>query len=312
MDYSQSDLINSKCVIPALAGMTHLPIKRQTIKTFLIFSIVILLLQVPFNSKLNADDTKIFRVSDRKTISYEQMIDDLKKVNVIFVGEVHDREAHHRLQLDVIKALKRSKIPIAVGFEMFVAENQKALDQWVSGAISLENFVKEYYKNWNYPWLLYDDIFLYLRDNKIPAIGLNVSPEITQKVSTAGFSSLTKKELEKLPPETGCIVNEQYMKFIRRAYALHGHGGKKFLYFCEAQLLWDQVMAQNIIEFIKKNPDKTVVVISGNGHAWKRGIPEQVRILSEKVTCRVILPHIPGYIEPRSMTSEDADYILLQ
>lgn len=312
MDYSRSDLINSKSAVPALAGTADLSVKRQKVKTFLVFSIIILLLQIPFSSKINADDTKVFRVNDRKTISYEEMIDDIRKVNVIFVGEVHDRKAHHRLQLDVIKALKRSRIPVAVGFEMFIAENQQTLDRWVSGEISMENFVKEYYKNWNFPWPLYEDIFIYLRDNEIPAIGLNVSPEITKKVSEAGFSSLTKKELEKLPPETGCVVSEQYMKFIRRAYALHSHGGKKFIHFCEAQLLWDQVMAQNVIRFIKKNPDKSVVVISGNGHAWKGGIPEQMRTLAKKVSSRVILPHVPGYIEPRNMTTEDADYILLQ
>jgi len=53
-------------------------------------------------------------------------------------------------------------------------------------------------------------------------------------------------------------------------------------------------------------------VITGNGHAWKRGIPEQVRSLSEKTPVRVVLPHIPGHIEPAAVSHADADYILLQ
>ena len=73
------------------------------------FSIAILILQVCFQTEIYAGNTKVFRVSDGKTISYEQMIDDLQKVNVVFVGETHDRESHHRLQFDIIKALNTLK-----------------------------------------------------------------------------------------------------------------------------------------------------------------------------------------------------------
>jgi uncharacterized iron-regulated protein len=257
-------------------------------------------------------DTKVFRLSDRNVIPHEQMVEDLRKADIVFVGEMHDREAHHQLQLDIIRALRTAKKTVAVGFEMFTYESQKNLDNWVAGIIPESEFISSYYRNWNFPWPLYDDLFLYVRDNKIPSIALNVPPEITRKVSASGFSSLTKEERAKLPPETGCVVDEQYMKFIRRAHSMHGHSGKNFAYFCEAQLLWDQVMARTIVEYRKKNPGKTVVVITGNGHAWKRGIPEQVRSLSEKTSVRVVLPHIPGHIDPASMSPEDADYILLQ
>jgi len=279
-------------------------------KTFIILSITILILQGCYQTKTGAEQKPVYRISDGKTVTYEQMIDNVRKAEIIFVGETHDSEVHHRLQLDVIKALHNSKIPLAVGFEMFTTENQGVLDRWVSGTISSDDFTRVYYQNWNFPWPLYRDILVYIRDNKIPALGLNISSEITKKVARSGFSSLTKEEREKLPPETGCAVDEKYMKFIRRAYAMHGHGGRQFLHFCEAQLLWDQVMARHLLAFLKKYPDKKVVVLTGNGHAWKRGIPEQVRILSPKTNYRVILPHIPGYIDPKNIEIEDADYLL--
>jgi uncharacterized iron-regulated protein len=284
----------------------------EAVKTFFIISLAVIFFQACLQTKTHADGTKVFRTGDRKTISYQQMIDDLKKVNIVFVGEVHNQEAHHRLQLDVIKALNNAKIPVAVGLEMFIVKNQNILDQWVAGTISSDAFIKAYYENWDFPWPLYRDIFLYVREYKIPAVGLNISPEITRKVAASGFASLSKEELAKLPPETGCAVSEQYMKFIRRAYSMHGHNNKNFLFFCEAQLIWDQVMARNTLEFLKNNPDKKVIVLTGNGHAWKRGIPEQIRVLSEKTSYRVVLPHIPGRIDPRDITSQDADYILLQ
>jgi uncharacterized iron-regulated protein len=120
----------------------------------------------------------MFRISDKRTISYEQMITNLKKADLVFVGETRDSESRHRFQLDIIKALNASKTPIVVGFEMVTAESQNVLDQWVAGILPLENFIKVYYKNRNFPWPFYRDILLYVRDNKIPAVGLNVPIEI--------------------------------------------------------------------------------------------------------------------------------------
>jgi uncharacterized iron-regulated protein len=260
----------------------------------------------------HAESAKVFRLSDRKTISFEQMISDLKKADLVFAGETHDNQTHHRIQLEIIKALAKSGVPLAAGFEMFTAESQNDLNEWEAGILPLDHFLRIYYKNWGFPWPLYRDILLYVKENRIPAIGLNLPPEIPQKVASSGFSSLTKEEREKLPPETGCVVDEQYMKFIRRAYAMHGHRDKRFLYFCEAQLLWDGVMARNLVKFVKKNTGRTVVVLAGNGHAWKRGIPEEISALSSKISYRVVLPYIHGYIDPKDISIEDADYIVLE
>jgi uncharacterized iron-regulated protein len=284
--------------------------KHKWLKALILFSIILSLIGICLQTNIHAEIPKVFQVHEGKVIHHEQLIKDLKKTNLVFVGEIHDRESHHQLQLDVIKALHTLNIPIAIGFEMFKAESQHDLDKWVAGLLPLENFTDVYYKNWSLPWPLYKDILLYARDNKIPVIGLNIPPEISKKVASSGFPSLTKEELEKLPPETGCAVDEKYMRFIRRAYSMHRHGNKQFLHFCEAQLLWDQVMARNLAAFLKKNPDKIIVVITGNGHAWKRGIPEQIRALSGGIRYKVILPEIPGYIDPQNITIEDADYIL--
>lgn len=276
----------------------------------LVLLIILFVFPACYQTKTSAQQKQVFKVSDQKTVSYAEMIDDFGQAQVIFVGETHDNQAHHRLQLDIIKALHASGRPLAVGFEMFTAKSQPFLDRWVSGNISQDDFVRVYYENWNFAWPLYRDILLSVRDNKIPAIGLNVEPAITRKVSMYGFAALTKEELEKLPSDVGCAVDKRYMDFIRRAYEMHGHGEKGFLFFCQAQLLWDQVMARNLFDFLKKNPDRIVIVLTGNGHAWKRGIPEQVRLLSEKIRYRVILPFTRGHIESRSIAIDDADYLL--
>ncbi len=277
-------------------------------KKILFFTIICL---INFYSFARAEQGQVFRTADSKYITFKEMLEDLKKVDVVFVGEVHDKEHHHKMQLNIIKALVAEKLPVAIGLEMFNYESQQELDLWSSGSINTDQFIPVYYKNWNFPWNIYDDIFIFIRDKRLPAIGLNVPADITKKVATTGFASLTKEELKRLPPEIACIVNEEYMQFIRRAYAMHGHGGKNFQFFCEAQLLWDQSMAYNIIEFLKKYPDKKMVVLAGNGHAWKRGIPAQLKHFNDKINYRVILPYIEKYIDPDAIKSGDVDYILI-
>jgi uncharacterized iron-regulated protein len=253
----------------------------------------------------------VLRTDDGKTILFREMIEDIRKVNLVFVGEFHDRSSHHQAQLDIIKALNSLGVPLAIGLEMFRADSQKELDRWVEGSSGENEFMKVYRANWNVPWPLYKDIFLYARQHRIPMVGLNVADEITRKVSRQGFSSLGSEDLKHLPPGISCDIDEGYMKFIQRAYTAHRTEGKSFVHFCEAQMVWDKTMAWNLMEFLRKNPQRTVVVLAGTGHSWKRGIPEQVEKLSGP-PYKVVLPEVPGLIDRKAVHSPDADYILLE
>lgn len=283
---------------------------KKTIPVFMIFCVALFASQACYGTKTGVQQKAAYRVNDGKTVSFGEMIDEIKTAQVVFVGESHDQSTHHQLQLEVIRALQREGKPLAVGFEMFTARSQPVLDRWVSGQMPQDEFIRAYYENWTFPWPLYRDILLFVKEHRIPAVGLNVEPSITRKVAQSGFASLTKEELATLPPDVGCAVDKEYMDFVRRAHAMHGHGNRNFVFFCQAQLLWDQVMARNIVGFLKNNPERTIVVITGNGHAWKRGIPEQVRLLSSSVTYRVLLPMMPGHIDSSSISTGDADYIL--
>jgi uncharacterized iron-regulated protein len=274
---------------------------------------IAVLLQISCHTVVfSSEQQSVLRLRDGNIISFAQMIKELKNTDIVFIGETHNVQPHHEFQLKVIQELHKLDIPASVGLEMFWADSQDDLNHWITGNMPLEDFLKVYYENWRFPWSLYRDIMLYIRDNEIPAVGLNVPPAITKKISRFGFSSLTEEEMSQLPPEAGCAVNEQYMSFIRRAYAMHGHTGKQFLYFCQAQILWDQVMAYNIMKHIRSNPETTMVVLAGNGHAWKSGIPAHIQSDSQQINMKVVLPEVPGHIDSQTITYDDADYIALQ
>ena len=69
-------------------------------------------------------------------------------------------------------------------------------------------------------------------------------------------------------------------------------------------------MAINALKYLAANPGYTIVLLAGTGHAWKKAIPEQIRKRSP-LSYTVILPRIPGQIEPGIVTNEDTDYIML-
>jgi uncharacterized iron-regulated protein len=236
--------------------------------------------------------------------------EQLKANRLIIVGELHTNEEHHRMQLAVIKTLHDAGVKVAIGLEMFRQDSQEDLDRWISKDMSPDAFHQRYYDNWNYPWPYYSMIFEYARENKIPMVGLNIGREITQQVARKGFDSLTEEQKGNLR-DVFCIVDEEYMAFIRKAFGDHSHGKLNFFHFCEAQLVWDNVMAMNALDYLESNPDKVMVLLTGAGHALKLGIPAQIKKRSD-LPHLVILPETPGYISPEKMTLDDTDFLILK
>jgi uncharacterized iron-regulated protein len=280
-------------------------------KRFRLLIIILTLLALFFFLRGHASTVeRIHRVSDGKILSLSELTKDLIESRLVFVGEIHTFKRHHHIQLQTIRALKEAGAPVAIGLEIFRRDNQTNLDRWVAGELSEREFQKIYYKNWNYPWPLYRDIFLYARKYKIPMVGLNVPPEVTRQVAREGFASLSPKQRGDLPMVT-CRVDPEYMAFVRRSLGMHGHGGMEFTKFCEAQLVWDTAMAWSLLRYLGKNPEATVVVVAGSGHSWKLGIPAQIQSRST-VPFRVILPEVPGRVEKEHIGLNEADYVWLE
>jgi uncharacterized iron-regulated protein len=260
-------------------------------------------------AKKDGYDQRMFDLNHEKELRMSQAVADLKKNRIILVGEHHGNVQHHRAQLEVVKALKDAGVKVAVGLEMFRKESQPALDQWISGQIDARRFEKIYYDNWQFPWQAYRRIFEYARDHQIPMIGLNVPREITRQVSRNGFKSLSPEQKGRIS-EVSCIVDQQYMNYIRKAFGGHSHGQLNFIYFCEAQLVWDSAMAVYTLDYLRNHPESVVVILTGTGHAQKGAVPRQIRARSD-LPYAVILPHIPGRIDVETITGEDSDYLML-
>ena len=258
---------------------------------------------------LQAADITIWDVAGKAEISLEHAAGKLPSPGIVYVGEFHDNAAHHAAQLEVIKSLDNLKRHLAVGLEMFQHIEQSVLDAWVAKELSEDEMQQAFIRNWGQDWHLYRDIFLYCRDRSIPMVGLNVPRSITRKVARKGFEALTQEEIGKLPPIV-CRVDRDYEAFLRRVLGSHG-SDSGFRRFCEAQLVWDTAMAIYALEYLKSHPERTVVVLCGMIHAWKKAAPEQVARQNAKVEQAVIQPSVQGRWTPGNVLKEDADYLIL-
>jgi uncharacterized iron-regulated protein len=257
-----------------------------------------------------AADLGLVALADGRALTLAEAVPILRANRVVLVGEEHTNPEHHRAQLEVIRALADAGATIAIGLEMFRRDSQPALDRWVAGEIPAGAFERIYLTNWGYPWEAYRAIFELARDRRIPMIGLNVPPEIARQVARGGFQSLSEAQRGALSDVT-CSVDEDYMRFIRRAFGAHAHGHGNFTFFCEAQMIWDAAMAVHALDYLRTHPGTTVVILAGVGHAQKGAVPRQIGLRAEPpLPVVALLPEIPGRLDRRTADLQDADYLI--
>ena len=76
-------------------------------------------------------------------------------------------------------------------------------------------------------------------------------------------------------------------------------------------MVWDGVMAKRIADYLAKEPRRTIVVLAGSGHAWRRGIPSRLSIYAPEVRSVVVMPFFDQRTAPGTVTTGDADFVVL-
>jgi uncharacterized iron-regulated protein len=73
--------------------------------------------------------------ADGKKVSHEKMIHTLSDADVVFFGELHDNPIAHWLELQILKDLYAINNRVTLGMEMFEADDQIVLTEYLSGLI---------------------------------------------------------------------------------------------------------------------------------------------------------------------------------
>jgi uncharacterized iron-regulated protein len=245
----------------------------------------------------------------------QQIIDRLQTANVVYLGETHDRESDRQQQLAIMQTLFKQNSRLAIGMEMFQRQMQPVLDRYLAGQITATELRQqsEFDRRWGYKWASYLPILEFAKANRLPIIALNTPTEITRKAAKTGLESLTKAELEHIPPIAEIDRrNLKYQQMILGSYQQHAGivsiSSRSFDRFYTAQLLWDETMAERVANFAQQHPQHQTIVIAGRSHIiYGYGIPDRVirRMGTSKFSQKtVLLSHDNDRIEP-----QPADFI---
>ena len=142
-----------------------------------------------FAGLVTAQDKKAYTLLDAKgkEVRYSDMVKKLGEQDVVFFGEIHNCPIAHWMEYEVIKDLyARHKEQLMIGAEMFEADNQLVLDEYLGGVIPAERFKKELKL-----WPNYDtDYVEFAKKNRIPFVATNVPRRYANIVSKGGFAVL--------------------------------------------------------------------------------------------------------------------------
>lgn len=211
------------------------------------------------------------------------LLQTLAQANVIYLGETHDSPADHQAQLAILQSLDRLHPDWAIGLEMFQRPFQSVLDRYLAGKLTeteLQNQT-QYQKRWGFPWEFYAALLRLAQQRQRRVIALNTPSEVTRKVARNGLDSLNWSDRRFIPPRSEMRLEpETYRQRLRQIYD-EAHQGKgnsdSFARFFQAQVLWDETMAERIAQFHRQYPDTLLVVIVGQGHLlYGEGIPQRV------------------------------------
>jgi uncharacterized iron-regulated protein len=222
----------------------------------------------------------IHSTKEKKSISLGTLTDRLMEADLVCVGETHDSEIHHRVQLLLIKALYARDERLGVGMEMFQRPYQKAIDRYMKGAIDEQTFLEdtEYRKRWGYDWGLYRPIVEFCRKNNVALGALNVAVELRKRVSEVGYEKLTAEEKKQIG-DIDFQVKDHRAHWYEGLWKMHSHSSptpaqKERSY--QVMTLWDEYMADSAARFQKERDLRRLVVLAGSGHVdrWF-GIPRR-------------------------------------
>ena len=222
--------------------------------------------------------------STKQLSSFTSIIEELLTKRVIYIGETHNSLADHQLQLRVIEALFHKDPNLAIGMEMFPTSSQQSLDEYTQAGSLMDEktFLKksDYFEVWRYDYRLFRNIMNFAKANSLSVLGLNLDRQIVSEVYSLGHTDGLSDEIKESLVVDRNLDLPGYQERLSSVHSAHisgNHGKGTPSGFIQAQALWDETMAANIVDFLQSHPNHRMVVIAGTQHTRKdSGIPPRV------------------------------------
>jgi len=213
----------------------------------IVLILIIIVFSTPAYSQKNP---YVIYNSKGKKVNYKKMVKTLVKKDIILFGELHNNPISHWLQYEVTLDLNSSK-QLILGAEMFEADNQKSLNDYLKGSITqkaLDTLVR-LWKNYKTD---YAPLVDFSKKNKLPFVATNIPRRFANLVYKKGFKaldSLTMEEKKWVAPLP--IPFDSELPTYKNILVMMGDHGSPELVMAQASK--DATMAYFILKNYKKN-----------------------------------------------------------
>ena len=155
---------------------------------------------------------RLFRENGKK-VKYEKMAEAASEADIVLFGEYHNNPISHWLQLELTTDLFEARgEELLMGAEMFEADNQLILDEYLEGMITEKKFEEEA-RLWKNYVTDYKPLVLIAKENELTFVATNVPRRYANMVFKRGVVSLdsltdeAKSYIAPLPLEYDTSLN---------------------------------------------------------------------------------------------------------
>jgi uncharacterized iron-regulated protein len=246
-------------------------------------------------------------------IGMNELAAKLCNASIVYVGEIHTNSEDHKAQLDILRRLSQGGQCVELGMEMFPVAAQPILDRYIRAEMTEDEFLSEVKWNeiWGFPYQLYRGLIDFQKDRCMPVLGLNAPIDVVRKIAHSGLGSLTPEQRSQVAREFHLDDPRNRLR-VHKEYAVHGKASiKDFESFFEAQLAWEETMAQTLAERLEKTGAKCKILVAiGAGHiSAGLGVP-YLTFIRKPHEYRTIVP-VPIDYPSTTLAPDLADYVVI-
>ena len=206
--------------------------------------------------------------ADGDNAKYKNLVKDAAAADVVLFGELHNNSISHWMEYQLTSDIYTANDGnVVLGAEMFEADNQLLLDEYLSGKIKERNFEAEA-KLWKNYKTDYKPLVDFAKEKNLPFIGTNIPRRYASVVHGEGFEGLdgldetAKSYIAPLP-----IKYDPELPGYKGMLEMMGDmgGGHTNDNLPKAQAIKDATMAYFILENLK--PGQTFIHYNGSYHS---------------------------------------------
>lgn len=270
---------------------------------------------------------RVVAADSRQETTFEHMAAQLSRAKVVFVGEQHDDPATHAAEVELLHAIGRSGRPVVLSLEMFERDVQGALNDYLAGRVTEEQFLAR-----SRPWPRYATDYRGLvelaKKRGWRVIAANVPRPMASAVGRAGLAVLDTLSVPgraHAAAELSCPNDDYRARFLAETRSHSAGSGPApqpgdtlptalAERFYLAQCVKDETMAESIVAALRAAPRNAIAVhYNGSFHSdYGQGAAARVarREPSWKLAIVTAIPARDPALAPVAPNAGRADFLI--